>query len=688
MPKGFTSLSAERLLKIKHGIDYDDYDDTNEHCSDAERGPDSGPLYDHGITIGSDNYRNVESAVSFVKQHFGLDSAEYGSVDVYQLGVHVVNCAKHIIPNTDIDKGARRRGMSVYGGQEGKTMQMLPARTREMLSLKPSKIRDVLSIVTNVKIDANGITFSDVKIEQAQMITCVQLTYMTAQKIMNGIQVPSLKLLVDIYNSQSDQPLQETLQLLYKIAFHMRLNRLNSDVAYSYNLNDPDKLDCWQAHMLIKELMIWANSIVAERLHNYYPDTALLIRQRQPNEEKLFAFINEQKKTLSLSLAMSYLVNDYQLECSDEMSFILTTSVLHQIREAVTSKNMVRLASILSSDCCHPQTAAAYAKLRSHIPLAEYCSTGTDKDEHYYRHYSLRLDTYTHFTSPLNRYIDIEVQRMLVTLPGVSKVNGPPKEFSPKEHQRLCRHINNRTSNANQFQQSLNTVELAVKFSSSSEVYEAYIADNSEGSIELWFPQLELKYLPKKVRKIPLKFLGSYDIANVKEKDYILTPTNKKQKFHWNVQMTSLGADQGKFLLNLPRLSVYKEDDTVGNLADKIADIDMLIAVESDPHSFTLSTLKYKATRTAPTSTVLSLDQWKQALNFVKEPSVSKMRELEEVFSKLLPVSSMQNHTVDQELSSPFISVHYQMSFKPNDIVQVWMARSMRVTYCPNNTND
>ena len=128
--------------------------------------------------------------------------------------------------------------------------------------------------------------------------------------------------------------------------------------------------------------------------------------------------------------------------------------------------------------------------------------------------------------------------------------------------------------------------------------------------------------------------------------------------------MTSLGAEQGKFLLNFPKLSVYKKKDKDNDSSENVMDIDMVTDDDADPKSSTLSIVKYNATRTIPVTTVLSLNQWKQALEFIKEPTNSKMTELIEVFSTLPPVSSVQKPQVSVTLFSPFINVHYQMSFQ------------------------
>ena len=665
LPKGYTAFSAERLLKIKHNIVYDD-DRAMEPSADAKRGPDSGPLYDRAFTIDPDDAQNLDDAVSLVKVPHDDDS-----VDTYQLGVHIVNCAKHIEPNEDIDREARQRGTSVYGGKEGKIMQMLPVQTREMLSLKPNKIRDVLSVIASVVIDCDGISIADIEIKQAQIKSCVQMTYMDAQKIMNGVEVFSLALATQEFNRQEDQPsLSMTLQLLYKIAHSLKKKRLQSNAAYCHDLNEPEDSRCWQAHMLVEELMIWANSTVAERVHRFYPDVALLRRQPLPNLEIMNAFIDQHKQVASLSLGLSYLVS--QQERAENLSLVVTIKTLSLIREAISAKDFVLLSSLLFSDRYYPQIAAVHSQLRSNLPRAEYCCTDRSTDSSHYQHYSLRLDHYTHFSSPLRRYLDIEVQRMLMQLPEVSNVSGPPKEFLHSEHQNLCSKLNKKVRNASQFGRSITSIDLAVKYGSSSEVYDAFIAEVAKGSVELCFPQLELKDIPQRERRIPLKFLGPY--ANVREEELVSTLDKPEYaNFRWKMQMTSFSADQGVFVFKVPRLHIQKEDKA----GEDGFSVEMFTTNTADPDKSTLTVVKYRAT-TSPATVTIPFDQWKKALDFVKDPTTNKMKELEAILPSLPAFSPMKEPEFEASKCSPFINYRYQTSFKSHNVIRVWMTRCAR----------
>ena len=678
LPKGHTLFSAERLLKVKHSIEFNE--DVMKTTADAILECDSGPLFDRAFTIDPDGAQNLDDAISLIKLPSQDGSLNGESVETYQLGVHIVNCARYIESNGDIDREARRRGISVYSHKEGgKIMQMLPAQIRERLSLLPNKIRDVLSVIANVSIDSDGMSMADIEIKEAKIKSCVQLTYMSSQDIMNGkwpICNDDLTTAIHQFDCRKDQPsLSMTLQLLYKIALTLKKERLQSDAAYYCDINDPEDLKCWQTHMLIEELMIWANSKVAEKVHRKYPDTALLRRQPEPNLETMKAFTEKHKEIASMSLNLSSLVSNQQ-DSSEDPLFLLTSEILSEIREA--KKSIVYLISLLFSDRYYPQLASVHSQLRLCLPRAEYCCTDTKIENSHHRHYSLKLDRYTHFSSPLRRYIDIEVQRMLIQLPEVASMPVPTTqkvEFLQSEHQSLCSHLNRKYRSAHQFEQSIKSVYLALKHSSSSEIYNAFIADNSKGSIEFCFPRLELQDIPLRERKVSLKFLGPY--ANVKEEDLVSVFTSDSQefpKFHWKIQMTSFSAEQGAFILNIPNLQICSSN---GKAEKDAISVEIFTANIADPDDFTLSVVRCNAATSKPLTFAIPFDKWKKVIDFVKNPSSEKVKELDEVLPNP-PTLSPMTKTNFEVTQSPFVICHYQTCFKPHDVIKVWMTRSVR----------
>ena len=682
LPKGHTAFCAERMLKVKHSIEYA-AEDTMKTGTVTIVKNDNESLHDRAFTIDPDGAQNLDDAISLVKLP-PLDDSELvdgRSGEIYQLGVHIVNCARHIESHGDIDKEARRRGISVYGDREGKVMQMLPAGIREGLSLLPNKIRDVISVIASISIDSHGtsITITDIEIKEAQIMSHLQLTYMSAQRIMNGDTehiTHDLAQAIHQFDCQKNQPsLSLTLQLLYKIALTLKKVRLQSDAAHYYDISDSEDSFSWQIHMLIEELMIWANSKVAEKVHERYSDTALLRRQPEPNSDTMKDFTDKHKEVASMSLNLSSSVGSQQEIARDQM-FVLTNETLVDIRSAFSSGNVVHLISLLFSDRYYPQLASVRSQLQLCQHPAKYCCTDRKTNPTYYHHYSLQLDHYTHFSSPLRRYIDIEVQRMLVQLPEVSNSSTTPQEFSQSEHQRLCSHLNRKHRNARQFERSIKSVGLALKYSCSSEVYSAFIADNSKGSIEFCFPQLDLKDISPRERTVPLKFLGPY--ANVKEEDFVSMFTSDGkgfQTFNWKVQMTSFSAEQGAFIFNVPNIHIQSLND---NAEDGTVSVEIFTTNTADPDDFTLSIVKCNATTNKPLTLAMPFDQWKKTIDFVKNPTLEKMNELDKLLPTLPTLSPQKKTKLEITKSSPFINCHYQTCFKPHDVVRMWMTRSMR----------
>ena len=91
-----------------------------------------------------------------------------------------------------------------------------------------------------------------------------KLDYLEVQCILSN-EAPSviLQQKLDRYCLPGQPDLQTSLQLLHKLAMHLRIQRLK-EAAYAYSSSDNMSMDSWQAHILVEELLIWANRTVAE----------------------------------------------------------------------------------------------------------------------------------------------------------------------------------------------------------------------------------------------------------------------------------------------------------------------------------------------------------------------------------------------------------------------------------------
>lgn len=129
---------------------------------------------------------------------------------------------------------------------------------------------------------------------------------------------------------------------------------------------------------LVEELMIKANTYVAQRLVQSLPEKALLRRQAPPNQRRLQTFIDRMRAL------------GYDIDSSSSGSL---QNSLFKVEDADIRKGMETL-------------------LLKTMQRAKYYVAGKTP-KHLWPHYTLNLPLYTHFTSPTRRYCDIMVHRQL-----------------------------------------------------------------------------------------------------------------------------------------------------------------------------------------------------------------------------------------------------------------------------------
>ena len=685
LPKGLTFFGGERLLKAYHGIEYNDSVQSQPSvAADHPQEPSSFPLYDRAFTIDPVNAINLDDAVS-LKLLGLMDEAVR-----YELAVHIVHAAKHVSGGSIEDRKARDLGTSVYAGAEGKTMHMLPAHVRSQLSLNPKCTRDVLSVVAVVSVGNNDdmITLDKVKTMQAQVKSCMKLSYKAAQEIMENQHIQDHAHAIKEFDATDGQPtLVETLQLLYKIALKMRQERLRSPAAYCYEVEESEERSCWQTHMMIEELMIWANSVVANQIYDNFKDAALVRRQGAPNSEELATVVGEH----SLVMGHSVYLQQYLPQVLLSVPFIVPLHTVKEIVQALKSGRVALLINLLTSNHYYPQLAATHAQLRSLQQPAEYCCTSSKEDKSFYRHYSLNLDAYTHFTSPMRRYLDIEVQRMLTAIHEHSTSH--ETQFQTSSHQKLCQQLNAKAKNAKQFEKKMKCLSLAQKYTSSSEVHDAFIASVSKGRVELCFPNLEMKTLHFNDKSFHIKHLGSLGELN---NDLQFDETSRSCQT-WKIKMTSFenpgfifettefihlqqtkaekkASSSGKVAgLKSTEQSYNREEDLI--TSDSETTIKFEVALPDDSSNNTrLKIVQYNAT-TTPSVVKFEPKEWLKVLEFARNPTKEGMEVLKDTFH--LPPCVSSGPKMEQNDCS-FVVYHLTRSIAAYDTIKVWMTYSNR----------
>lgn len=342
------------------------------------------------FTIDPDEAKDFDDALSFQI----LDTGNY------QVGIHIADVTHYVQEQTALDDEAYQRGTSVY--LVDRVIPMLPERlSNELCSLRPDEDKLCMSVIVEMDQQAKVIRH---KICRTVIRSNYRLTYRQAQEMLeNSLQftVDSLQLKVD-----SGQ-LREALQVLNGLAKQLRANRFRQG---AINFETPEvhfRLDehnepveiffhnSLDTNHLIEEFMLLANRIVATAIGKVKGENG-----------KVKADNGEVKKSEEAK-PMVYRVHDNpDPEKIGKLSTFIKRFGLN-LKVSSNSKTTHKHINALLDDCqgmpC--QTLVETLTIRS-MAKAVYSTDNIG-------HYGLAFPYYTHFTSPIRRYPDMMVHRLV-----------------------------------------------------------------------------------------------------------------------------------------------------------------------------------------------------------------------------------------------------------------------------------
>lgn len=343
------------------------------------------------FTIDGDDTKDIDDAISIEKIN-----------DHYKLGVHIADVSYYVRPNTALDSEAFDRGTSVYLAD--RVIPMLPHKlSNGICSLNPNVDRLALSCI--MEIDNNG-NVIDYDILQTVIKSRIQMTYKKVNQVLEENIVP------EGYEEYADK-----LRMMSDLARILRKNKENRgyidfDIDESKIIVD-DKGKAIDVTLrnrgtgekLIEDFMIAANETVAT--HVYYMELPFIYRVHgEPNEEK----INNFMRFLNI---LGYKVKEDTKK--------LTPKTMQNILAQLKDKKEFHLLSALL--------------LRS-MQKAIY-------DTNNIGHFGIASKCYTHFTSPIRRYPDTTVHRLLHTYLFDNNINNDIINYYERELPFVAEHTSN-----------------------------------------------------------------------------------------------------------------------------------------------------------------------------------------------------------------------------------------------------
>uniref|UniRef100_A0A8C4LPQ2 DIS3-like exonuclease 2 n=1 Tax=Equus asinus TaxID=9793 RepID=A0A8C4LPQ2_EQUAS len=395
----------------------------------------------------------------------------------FEVGVHIADVSYFVPEGSDLDKVAAERATSVYLVQ--KVIPMLPRLLcEELCSLNPMTDKLTFSVIWTLTPKGKIL---DEWFGRTIIRSCTKLSYEHAQSM---IESPTKKIpekeLPPISPEHTSEEVHRAVLNLHGIAKELRKQRfvdgaLRLDQDFNYQLDADDATIClsspallprlqtnlstcllelvaWMPHdhlsqcssfllqdtvlklaftldhetglpqgchiyeyrdsnKLVEEFMLLANMAVAHKIHRAFPERALLRRHPPPQTKML---------------------NDL-VEFCDQMGLSMDFSSAGALNKSLTEtfgddKYSLARKEVLTNMCSRPMQMALY-----------FCS-GMLQEQAQFRHYALNVPLYTHFTSPIRRFADVLVHRLLAATLGYREV----PNVEPDALQKQADHCNDR----------------------------------------------------------------------------------------------------------------------------------------------------------------------------------------------------------------------------------------------------
>ncbi len=316
------------------------------------------------FTIDGDDTKDIDDAISIEKLKNGN----------YKLGVHIADVSYYVKEGSPLDKEAMDRGTSVY--LVDRVIPMLPHKlSNGICSLNPGVERLAISCV--MEIDNNGKTV-DYEIFPSIIKSRLQMTYKKVNQVIEKNEIP-----------EGYEPFVNDLKLMDELSQIIRKAKINrgyidfdvdeAKIIVDENCHPTDIVlrNRGRGENLIEDFMIQANECVAT--HIFYMDLPFIYRVHEyPKEEKIRDFI-------SFVQSLGYTVKFNTKDISPK-------AIQNLINQLKDKKEFKVLSSLLLRNM---QKAIYLPQNLGHYGLASKC--------------------YTHFTSPIRRYPDTTVHRLLRT---------------------------------------------------------------------------------------------------------------------------------------------------------------------------------------------------------------------------------------------------------------------------------
>ena len=370
------------------------------------------------FTIDPVDAKDFDDALSIRKLPSGL----------YEIGVHIADVSYYVLPDTDLDAEAYKRATSVY--LPDRVNPMLPEKiSNELCSLRPNEDKFTFSAIFQINDEA--------QVKQ----------YWLGRTVIHSDKRYAYEVVQTIIDTQEGENVEDIL-LLHNLAQKLRQARFKkgainfSSQEVRFTLDDNGKpigitvKESKPSHQLIEEFMLLANKTVAENISkiqiNKQPLPFPYRIHDQPDPEKLAPFVQYAKKY------------GHGFDASSPEKISASFNQLFEDAKGKPEQHVLEQLGIRT------------------MAKAIYSTQNIG-------HYGLAFDFYCHFTSPIRRYPDVLVHRVLQTV-----LDNKP--VVDKKMEEKCKHSSDRERAAMECERASNKYKQV-------EFMLDYVGDTFEGVV-------------------------------------------------------------------------------------------------------------------------------------------------------------------------------------------------------------
>lgn len=314
-----------------------------------------------------------------------------------EVGVHIADVTAFVAHDSVLDREAAERGCTVY--LVDRRIEMLPSLlSGNFCSLRGGEDRLAFSALIRLGNDGN---VRRVEFGRSVIRSRAALTYEAAQNRINEGR-PKLKKGLTI-----DDEVTEGLIGLAEVAKTLREKRMRAgalilaspEVKFKISeardeITDVAMYETRETNRMVEEFMLLANVVVGEKMLQHFPQCSILRRHPKPSEEMFEPLIRAANCA------------GYEIDVSNSKRL---NESLEKIERKAKDGGDDYLGTLLRIIATRSMTQAVYF------------SSGEVSDPEYL-HYGLAAPVYTHFTSPIRRYADVLVHRLLSACLGFSSL--------------------------------------------------------------------------------------------------------------------------------------------------------------------------------------------------------------------------------------------------------------------------